>query len=94
MNSGDKIECLHNINHLQPPPPAPIIIAMIQIPRLLDSGANINVYHPDDSVKVLPRHRPLRAIQPNGTTMASSVEATLPATIDVNYRVITLFSPW
>ena len=48
-----------------------------QIPRMLDSGANIIAIHPDDSMRMMPTHTPLQTSTATGALMESTAEARL-----------------
>ena len=47
------------------------------IPRMLDSGCNIVVVHPEDAHTTLPTHRPLKESTALGAIMESTDEARL-----------------
>ena len=47
------------------------------IPRMLDSGANIIVIQPEDSMKMMPTHTPLQESTAIGAIMESTAEARL-----------------
>ena len=47
------------------------------IPRMLDSGANLIVIHPEDSMKMMPAHTPFQASTATGALMESTAEARL-----------------
>ena len=48
-----------------------------RIPRILDSGANIIAIHPEDSMTIMPTHKPLQASTATDAIMESTVEARL-----------------
>ena len=48
-----------------------------RIPRMLDSGANILEIHPEDSMEIIPTHKPLQASTATGAIMESTAEARL-----------------
>ena len=50
----------------------------LPIQRLLDSGVNFIVWHPEDrQIELLHEHNPNQVIQPGGKLMENSAEATM-----------------
>ena len=48
-----------------------------RIPRMLDSGANIIAIHPEDSMTIMPTHKPLQPSTATGAIMESTAEERL-----------------
>ena len=44
---------------------------------MLDSGVNIIAIHPEDSMIIMPTHKPLQASTATGPIMESTAEASL-----------------
>ena len=47
-----------------------------RIPRMMDSGANTISIHPEDSMTIMPTHKPLQASTATGSIMESTAEAS------------------